>query len=1185
MKLKRLEIYGFKSFAQRTEITFNQGITGIVGPNGSGKSNISDAVRWVLGEQSAKVLRGAKMEDVIFSGTEKRKAMPYCEVSLIFDNEDGALNTKYTEVMVTRRVYRSGEGEYYLNKANCRLRDILELFRDTGIGKEGYSIIGQGRIDDILSAKGEERRQVFEEAAGIVTYRVRKEEAERNLQRTRENLLRVNDLIDEIENRIGPLGEQAEVARRYLELSSRLKDLELNIFLVRHTRLKERMESLHTGIREQQGFQQGYEQRLNELGQLRAELDCEQETVENAIQAARLLLEEKIGALSEAQTAKERQSARLQAAEQEIARIKESNRQSADRIRELDGLFEKGTLDTEKTDEQQKQARAVLAQEESRLKELTGEAEACEEKLDNHKERILSAVNRLTDFKSMEARQQAMLTQMHSRLKEVISSIDGIRDKEKQLSDALTASRVQKKEADDALEVLKNDTLQIEGTLRERAEQFQALSEEMRRLSAKTQADVSRLSLLEEMSKGYEGYYGAVRKAIAYAKDDPKVHGVVARLIRVPKAYETAIDMILGGTLQHIVTEDEETAKALIDYLRTNKLGRTTFLPLTAVQPRTLNMQERKALSLPGCLGVASELIEYDGIYRGVVENILGRTVIAKDLNAAIAIMRFGHHSFNVVTLDGDVMRTGGAMTGGTNQNQSISLLGREREMKELRESITLQQDRLQEMQEEWEKISKQREEYKRLRQEAFDRLHDEEIAVAREQERVQNAENSLKACREELKNTMDAQQQLEEAIDEIERDLKAASDRTRDVSIDREAMEKETERLQEKLLSARSLVDEQREKVGRLQVDFSSFAHTLDVLLRDKKRWQEERAHEQTLMRRNEEKLSALVDAFDRDSKELQTREDGIARIIKEKQLAEEQSSNVDIDRKKLVQRQREIQDETEQTHSLLTDVSSKLHRSEIVLARTEDELQQLTDHIWNAYELTYAGAEAFRTEGKFDLVSGEREAGGIKKEIKEMGPINVHAVEEYAETKDRLDNMTLQRDDAVKAEQDLVDLIDRLLSSMEKQFVKEFEKLNVFFGETFTRLFGGGQAALKLVDPSAPLTCGIEIVAQPPGKKLQLLSLLSGGERALTAIAILFAMLKLKPTPFCILDEIEAALDEANIGYFADYLAEYAHTTQFIVVSHRKGTMERCDALYGVAMQEKGVSSMVSVNLENIS
>lgn len=1185
MKLKRLEIYGFKSFAQRTEIAFNQGITGIVGPNGSGKSNISDAVRWVLGEQSAKALRGAKMEDVIFSGTEKRKAMPYCEVSLIFDNEDGALNTKYAEVMVTRRVYRSGEGEYYLNKSNCRLRDIVELFRDTGIGKEGYSIIGQGRIDDILSAKGEERRQVFEEAAGIVTYRVRKEEAERNLQKTRENLLRVNDLIDEIENRIGPLSDQAEVARRYLELSSRLKDLELNIFLVRHTRLKERMESLQTGIREQQGFQEGYEQRLNELGQLRSELDSEQETVENAIQVARLLLEEKMGALSGAQTAKERQSARLQASETEIARLRESNRQSAERIGELDALFEKGALDTEKTDEQQKQAKAVLTEEEEKLKTLAREAEDCEEKLDTHKERILSAVNRLTDFKSMEARQQAMLTQMHSRLKEVVSSIDGIQVKEKQLTDALAASRLQKKEADQALEALKKDALNIEGTLRERGGQFQALSEEMRRLSAKAQADVSRFSLLEEMSKGYEGYYGAVRKAIAYAKNNPKVHGVVARLIRVPKAYETAIDMILGGTLQHIVTEDEETAKALIDYLRTNKLGRTTFLPLTAVQPRTLNPQERKALSLPGCLGIASELIEYDSIYRGVVENVLGRTLIAQDLNAAIAIMRFGHHSFNVVTLDGDVMRTGGAMTGGTNQNQSISLLGREREMKELKESIAAQQNRLEEMQEEWESLSKQREEYKRLRQEAYDRLHDEEIAVAREQERVQNAEKSVLACREELQNTLDARQQLEEAIDEIERDLKAATDRTRDVNIDREAMEKETERLQEQLLAARGLVDEQREKVGRLQVDFSSFAHTLDVLLRDKRRWQEERAHEQARVQRNEEKLHELTAAFEQDAEELRERENEIARFTEEKHAAEEQSARVDIDRKKLLQRQREIQDETEQTHSLLTDVSSKLHRSEIVLARTEDELQQLTDHIWNAYELTYAGAEAFRAEGKFDLVSGEREAGSIKKEIREMGPINVHAVEEYAETRERLDHMTIQRDDAAKAEKDLVDLIDRLLSSMEKQFVKEFEKLNVYFGETFTRLFGGGQAALKLVDPAEPLTCGIEIVAQPPGKKLQLLSLLSGGERALTAIAILFAMLKLKPTPFCILDEIEAALDEANIGYFADYLAEYARTTQFIVVSHRKGTMERCDALYGVAMQEKGVSSMVSVNLENIT
>ena len=1184
MKLKRLEIYGFKSFAQRTEIAFNQGITGIVGPNGSGKSNISDAVRWVLGEQSAKALRGAKMEDVIFSGTEQRKAMPYCEVSLVFDNEDGALHTQYTDVMVTRRVYRSGEGEYYLNKSACRLKDIIELFRDTGIGKEGYSIIGQGRIDDILSARGDERRNVFEEAAGIVTYRVRKEEAERNLQKTRENLVRVNDLIDEIENRIGPLSAQAETARRYLELSSRLKDLELNIFLVRHARLKERMETMREGMQKQEEVRRGYEQRLNELGLLRNELNREQEKVENAIEAARLLLEEKMSALSEAQTDKERRSARLQAAGQEIERLKEANLQSEEKIKELDALFEKGSLDTEKTGEQQRQAKAVLDEEESKLKALAHEAEECEQRLDSHKERILSAANRLTDFKSMEARQQAMLTQMRSRSEEIVAAIDEIREKESRLNEALQAGRLQKKEVDEALEGMKQDALQIEQTLKQRIAAFETLEKDMRRLADKTQADMSRYNLLEEMSRGYEGYYGAVRKAIAYAKNDPKVHGVVARLIRVPKAYETAIDMILGGTLQHIITEDEETAKALIDYLRINKLGRTTFLPLSAVQPRTLSPQERKSLSLPGCLGVASELIEYDAAYKGIIENILGRTVIARDLNAAIAIMRFGRHSFNVVTLAGDVMRAGGAMTGGTNQNQSISLLGREREIKELKETIASQQNDLEAMQTEWEGLLKQRQEFERLHKEAYDRLHDEEIAVAREQERVQNAEESLRACQEELQSTLEAKQQLEEAIDEIERDLKTATDRTRDVSMDREAMEKETEALQEKLLSARNLVDEQRDKVGRLQVDFASFAHTLDVLMRDKHRFGEEKAREQALLAKNKGRLSALADDFERETEELSAKEQETKALSAQRQEAEERSLLVDAERKQLMQRQKDMQDETENMHGLLTDTSSKLHRSEMVLARTEDELQQLTDHIWNTYELTYAGAEAFRVEGKFDLVSGEREAGGLKKEIRDMGPINVHAVEEYAETKDRLDQMVLQRDDASKAEKDLVGLIEKLLSSMEKQFVSEFEKLNGYFGETFKRLFGGGQAELKLTDPSMPLTCGIEIVAQPPGKKLQLLSLLSGGERALTAIAILFAMLKLKPTPFCILDEIEAALDEANIGYFADYLAEYAKTTQFIVVSHRKGTMERCDALYGVAMQEKGVSSMVSVNLETI-
>ena len=537
MKLKRLEIYGFKSFAQRTEISFNAGITGIVGPNGSGKSNISDAVRWVLGEQSAKALRGAKMEDVIFNGTQSRKPMPYCEVSLVFDNEDNALNTQYAEVMVTRRAYRSGEGEYYLNKRACRLKDILELFRDTGIGREGYSIIGQGRIDDILSVKGEERRQVFEEAAGIVTYRVRKEEAERRLEKTRDNLVRVGDLIDEISSRLEPLHEQSETAKKYLKLSNRLKALELNIFLVRHDKLKERMASLQALMQEQQAVIDDNENKLVELGALRDRLQLQQEALEAQFGAARDALQEKNELLTGTRTRRERQAASIQSQENEATRIQEMVKESEERTEELLRLFEESDADLSAKDVLLKKANEDLSGQTELLEKLLHQAEEAEQRLDEHKQRVLMAVNRQSDLKSRETRQITMLAQMESRLAEVSSSAQEQALYLRQLTEALESARQQKTDADMQLKALRDEAAAIEEHLQDKTGALNEKLDALKTLMSRIQSDKSRLNLMEEMSKGYEGYYGAVRKAIAFSRNDPHVHGVVARLIRVPKVY------------------------------------------------------------------------------------------------------------------------------------------------------------------------------------------------------------------------------------------------------------------------------------------------------------------------------------------------------------------------------------------------------------------------------------------------------------------------------------------------------------------------------------------------------------------------------------------------------------------------------------------------------------------------
>ena len=1183
MRLKKLEIHGFKSFADRTEIVFNQGITGIVGPNGSGKSNIGDAVRWVLGEQSAKVLRGAKMEDVIFGGTAKRKPASYCEVSLVFDNEDGALKSSFSEVMVTRRVYRSGDSEYYLNKTACRLKDILELFRDTGIGREGYSLIGQGRIDEILSAKSEDRRQVFEEAAGVMTYRVRKEDAERKLARTRENLSRVNDILEELSSRVEPLEKQAAAAKEYLELAERLKHLEINIFLIRHDKVKERMAALGQTIEGLKDVLLHHEARLNENSAGREQLEEAIARLEEELAAARQRHLNMTDGLHEMQSARERTAHQIESGRENLSRIEGEMAENLRKQEELRSLFEKGEQDTQQSGQALQQAQNDLDREQEKLDRCLDSAQEKEAALDKHKADILSAMNRLSDVRNQQARQQAISAQMKNRLSEIEQSIQEGGKRQQELVLALRGAEQQAAQVDQGLERLKADAVQTEANLRSLTQETQEKAERAQSLNAKFQGDVSRLRLMEEMSREMEGYNQSVRRALSFAQNDPAVRGVVARLMQVPKELETAIDMVLGGALQNIVTENEEAAKRMIDYLRNNRLGRATFLPMTSVKSRVLTQEERRLLSMPGCLGVASELISYAPEYQGIMENLLGRTVIAKDLDSGIPIMRAGRHAFRLVTLGGDVMHSGGSMTGGTAQKSAVSLLGREREMKELQRALSQERADLAALREELSALQERREELKRLRNEAMDRVHQEEIAVAREQERVFNAKAELTAASQQLDRTRDARQQLQESIAEIERDLAQAQTLAESETIDREAMDQKTEELQKALFLAREQADAQRDRVTKMRLDFAELSYALDTLRRDKARRDQELSQ-----------LSRALDALRRDKEEreaqlqkaqaeLQAQTEACA--AQEEKVAQEKErvDALEESRQEKAQKQRDCVRLSEEIHKAYDEDSMKLHRTELSLDRAENELKVMTDHIFNTYDLTYAGTEEFRAEGKFDLSSSDKEAAALRSRIREMGHVNVAAIEEYAATKERFDDLTAQQQDLTKAEGDLQSLITRLLAQMERQFVTEFDKLGGFFKETFSRLFGGGYAELKLTDPDDALNCGIEVIAQPPGKKLQLLSLLSGGERALTAIAILFAMLKLKPTPFCILDEIEAALDEANIGYFADYLCEYASTTQFVVVTHRKGTMERCDALYGVAMQERGVSGMVSVNLQD--
>jgi len=1184
MKLKRLEIYGFKSFAQRTEVVFNGGITGIVGPNGSGKSNIGDAVKWVLGEQNPRELRGGSMQDVIFNGTEKRKKLAYAEVTLIFENDDGALKTNFAEVAVTRRLYRSGESEYYLNKTACRLRDIKELFYDTGIGKDGYSNIGQGRIDDILSNNSEDRREVFEEAAGISTFRIRKEEAERKLTRTLDNLDRVNDILEELGGRIEPLHEQAQSALKYQELSGKLKSLEMNIFLLKHGKLSERMNELNDAMEQLRDELLQHEARLQENSRERTAIDEAVKMLDDEIGQARAESRMRTEELHQLKTACEKSLQREESLQSEINRLKEDASGRRDRLTELENMTREGDGADEAAAIALENAQKSLEKTQSEADAASQRADEAEQALDKHKADILSAVNRLSDARNTQTQKQAMCQQMETYLVQLQSN-------EKELDAQGEAIRRQYDEAiqlqeaaDKELTAAREEAQRLEVNVRSLVAEGEEKTSRMQQLAMNMQSARSRLKVLTEMARDMEGYANAVRRALQFAQGDKNVCGVVAQLMQVPKELEVALDAVMGGSLQNIVTTDDVTAKRLIEYLKRSESGRATFLPLSNIRSHTLNSEERRVLSMPGCLGVASELITYDSRYKPVMENLLGRTVIAENLDSALPIMRAGRYAFRLVTLDGQVMHSGGSMTGGSMRGKTSNFLSREREIKELTARLQEDEKTLESLREDMKTMQERQQEARRLRDEAAYAMHQQEIAVAREQERVFNASTELQSHEQRLQKTRTAINQLTASIKETKQDLLHLSEGTQAASVDRETLDRRTEELQQAMRHARDAADDLRERVTQEKLRFAELEHSIETLRRDKARWAEESQSHLSALERIEQKAQERQQEFDATRSQRKQLEEAVLQQKAAAEQAEAESQNLESERQQRLENQRTLMQESEDLHERHTQDGDKLHRTEILFARAENEMNTLTEHMWNTYEATLSSAEEYRLpEGTFSLTSGEREAGVIRREIRDLGPINAHAVEEYAQTKERFDEMSRQKEDMTQAESDLRGLIKRLLSQMEKQFVAEFDKLNENFKETFVRLFGGGMAELKLTDPNDPLSCGIEVVAQPPGKKLQLLSLLSGGERALTAIAILFAMLKVKPTPFCILDEIEAALDEANISYFADYLVEFAKTTQFVVVTHRKGTMERCDALYGVAMEEKGVSSMVSVNLEN--
>lgn len=1183
MYLKQLDIQGFKSFPDKVRLEFNKGITAVVGPNGSGKSNVSDSVRWVLGEQKAKSLRGDKMEDIIFAGTETRKPVGFAQVSITIDNSDGRMPIEFSEVTVTRRVFRSGESEYRINGSPCRLKDVHELFMDTGVGREGYSIIGQGKIDEILSTKSDDRRRLFEEAAGIVKFKNRRQEAASNLEKERANLERAADIIAELEGQLGPLERQSETARQYLALKEELKAVHIDIFRREAGRIED------DGVRLAEAAGQNAEALDKEntaaaglrhgMTAKRAEAaDCARRRDEISASAAGL------------SARREGEKGKIKLLEQEIAHIAEDTermrRENETRSARIRGFENEISISASKS----AAMGMSISTERQRLDELeksfgsiSRELSENEESVERYKSIMIENIKRSAEIKGEISKAEAMLAQFNEREESLRAEIAYAESQaEAGLTHALALEKqmaMDGQEAESAAKGLEDTTQKQEELAEATALLKSTLLEREKQLNKKK----SRLSVLSDMEKEHEGFYKSV-KSILKLKESGDVrfkgiYGAVAELIRVDKRYETAIEAALGASLQNIVTVDEDAAKTAISYLKRNSLGRATFLPVNAVKGRMLGRERDSIAAEQGVSGIAQELIGYEPVFEGIMAQLLGRVIIMENLDDAIAFARKYKYSYKLVTLEGDILNPGGAMTGGSITGKSTNIFGRSREIGELRaeiEELKLSVDKIYKAVSEnkaiGEKYYSKITELKIKEQELATRLETAESEAQRSRSQADEAKNKLRLY--SIENS-----QLDEQRNRIVKDLD--SRRAELSGIDEESG-KLTERLESykgSLESERADRDRLLSEITDLKISISSREQKLDVINTDVKRYKKEIAE-------LEAEIKDVLTQIERSGDEARDKEaqiDSLKLSLLEIDASERECAaaleEADGERSRLEQEERELENRLNESLETASSLKNEGFRIETRIEKLAEEKQRLYDMMWEEYELTYHAALERPESGIPASALAENERR-LKAELKALGHVNVDAIEQYRELKERYAFLTEQKKDILEAEAKLLSIIDELTSLMEEQFREQFELISRNFNETFKEMFGGGKAYLKLSDEDNVLESGIEIIAQPPGKNLQSMLLLSGGERALTAIAILFSILKMKPSPFCILDEIEAALDDANVRRYARYLEKFAGDTQFIVITHRKGTMESADVLYGITMQEKGVSKLVSVS-----
>lgn len=1178
MYLKKIEVQGFKSFANKLLFEFDNGITGIVGPNGSGKSNIADAVRWVLGEQSAKQLRGSKMEDIIFAGTETRKPVSFASVSLTIDNSDKKLDIDYSEVTVTRRVFRSGESEYLLNGNTCRLKDINELFYDTGIGKEGYSIIGQGQIDKILSGKAEERRELFDEAAGIVKFKKRKNETQKSLDNESQNLIRINDILAELEKQVGPLARQSDKAKEYLRLKEYLKKYEVNLFLLEESSTKGELtevtgnldivnEELEKAGNRLEEIKSVYDEKDNEVSELTARID-ELTAKKNQAEIDKNRLESQIEILKEQINSANMNDSHL------ADRLKEINDQIAERNEEKQKLLkQKFDISSEVDD--------IFARQNEIDREvdaLRKETDGLSNEIENRKNSIFDNLNKKGTIKASIQRYESMQEQVNIRKAELTGKLINFKTDESEFDVSIKDAKDKLDSVNKEIDGLVSENNRLGALSDENKEERNTKKQKLQAAKEQNMRSQTKLESLKNIAERYDGYGNSIRKVMECKEQNSGILGVVADIVKTEKKYEIAIETALGGTIQNIVTDNEETAKKMIAYLKKNQYGRATFLPLSAVSGKNNRRDNLERES--GFIGYANELVKVDLQYKGLADYLLGRCVVVDNIDNALHLNKAHGYSLKIVTLEGELLNPGGSMTGGAFRNSS-NLLGRRREIEELEKVVSSTEKVIFSLSADIDRLGG-------LINEATDK-------IAKNTEIIQNkklAKNTLEINYNQLadkkneiqsvyENNKREEKEIESQLKDIRAELESSNKELEKIENDNELNTKEISDATQRLNDLKNKLEEKNKIAESIHIEYSQIAQKSQYAEESVKRILRE-------IDRLKDGISDLEDSKEESQTEIAVRSSQIEEITDTIKTAAAEIESYSSELTDLKSRKEEGQATLKGFFTTREECQNNLvtlEKEQFRLSQNKEKLENNRDskieYMWNEYELTLSEATQLKDDELSDASEIKKIVTDTKNEIRKLGDVNVNAIEDYKEVAERYEFLKNQHDDLVSARDKLITVIEELDKNMREQFTTKFEEIKIEFDKVFRQLFGGGKGTIEL-DPEADiLDAAITIISQPPGKKLQNMMQLSGGEKALTAICLLFAIQNLKPSPFCLLDEIEAALDDSNVDRYAKYLHKLTKNTQFIVITHRRGTMAAADRLYGITMQEKGVSTLVSVDL----